>query len=389
MYRIPEVIDCWFESGSMPFAQDHYPFEHKDHFEKNFPGDFVSEYIAQTRTWFYYMHAISTILFGKAPFKNVLTTGNILAEDGAKMSKSKGNFPNPALLFDKYGVDALRFYLLGSPLMKSEDLNFSEKGVDEVYKKIILRLKNVVSFYETYKGEMKEVAGAEKAATQNAPLSTPSKNILDRWILERLNIVIAEVTTNMDAYEIDKCLASIDGLIEDLSVWFLRRSRERLKSENETERNEALGTFRIVLLELSKVMAPFTPFLAEELYQKLTGGESVHLRDWPAVGHVNELILDRMRRVRQIINEGLSIRAAKGLKVRQPLSLLKIQNADLDKEFISLIQEELNVKEVVQDKKLETEVYLDTTITPELEEEGRMRDAVRAIQEWRKEKEDR
>lgn len=392
MHRIPEVIDCWFESASMPFAQEHYPFEHKEKFEKNFPGDFVSEYIAQTRTWFYYMHAVSTILFGKAPFKNVVTTGNVLAEDGAKMSKSKGNFPNPAIIFDKYGVDALRFYLLGSPLMKSEDLNFSEKGVDEAYKKVILRLKNVVTFYETYKGEMKD-GGAASVASSN----TPSKNILDRWILERLNMVIAEVTTNMDAYEIDKCLASIDGFIEDLSVWFLRRSRERLKSENETERTEALSTFRTVLLELSKVMAPFTPFIAEEIYKTVTtnasGGmtakESVHLEDWTTniVGSVGgaELLSDMME-TRRVVSLALEARAKAGIKVRQPLAKLVVKSAALQnkKEYTDLISDEVNVKEISFDAEIVDEVVLDTEITPALQEEGNFRELVRFVQELRK-----
>lgn len=383
MHRIPEVIDCWFESGSMPFAQEHYPFEHKEKFEKNFPGDFVSEYIAQTRTWFYYMHAVSTILFDKAPFKNVVTTGTVLAEDGSKMSKSKGNFPDPAIIFDKYGVDALRFYLLGSPLMKSEDLNFSEKGVDEVYKKIILRLKNVVSFYDTYKGEMKGKTGAMASVAS-------SKNILDRWILVRLNIVIAEVTTNMDAYEIDKCLASIDGLIEDLSVWFLRRSRERLKSENEIERVEALNTFHTVLLELSKVMAPFTPFIAEEIYRALEGlKESVHLEDWPTnvVVSVDEVeLLSDMMETRRIVSLALEARAKVGIKVRQPLAKLVVKAVSLKnkKECVDLIADEVNVKEIVFDSEIVDEVVLDTEITPELQQEGNFRELVRFVQELRK-----
>src|SRR3989338_1350358 len=181
------------------------------------------------------------------------------------MSKSKGNFPDPAIIFDKYGVDALRFYLLSSPLLKSEDFNFSEKGVDEVYKKIILRLKNVLSFYETYKNGAGNENLGDVIASKNGDISA-SRHILDRWILERLNVVIAESTIAMEQYAIDGVLSKIDGFIEDLSVWFLRRSRERLKSDNEIVRNEALGTFRIVLLELSKIMAPFTPFIAEEIY---------------------------------------------------------------------------------------------------------------------------
>ncbi len=392
MRRIPEVIDCWFESGSMPFAQSHYPFEDKDNFEKNFPADFVAEYIAQTRTWFYYMHAVSTILFDKAPFKHVLTTGTILAEDGAKMSKSKGNFPDPALLFDKYGVDALRFYLLSSPLMKSEDLNFSEKGVDEVYKKVVLRLKNVVAFYDTYRSGR----GEQKSAGR--PIETVgerivSKHILDRWIVERMNVVIADVTAAMDSYIIDKALFSIDMFIEDLSVWFLRRSRERLKSEDEIERNSAIDTFYATLLNLARVIAPFMPFLAEEIYQSLAteGGlkESVHLEDWPttqmtAVDDV--VLLSDMLETRRIVSLALEARAKAGIKVRQPLAKLVVKTISLQdkKDCLDLIIDEVNVKEVTFDPEILEEVVLDTDITPQLREEGNFRELVRFIQEMRK-----
>ncbi len=378
MKRVSEVIDGWFESGAMPFAQNHYPFENKKKFEENFPSDFVSEYIAQTRTWFYYMHAVSTILFGKVPFKNVLTTGTVLAEDGAKMSKSKGNFPDPKIFIDKYGSDALRFYLLSSPLMKSEDLNFSEKGVDEVHKKIILRLKNVVSFYETYKKESGPVKSVE------------STNVLDRWITERLNVVIAEVTTSMEAYELNKALVSVDSFIEDVSVWYLRRSRERLKSENETERSGALSTFKLILLELSKLMAPFTPFVAEDVYKTIGGiQESVHLDSWPTtlVTSVdNVMLLSDMVETRRIVSLALEARAKAGIKVRQPLAKLFVKSSSLQnkKECVELILDEVNVKEIVFDLEIVGEVVLDTDITKELKEEGMIRDLIRSVQDLRK-----
>lgn len=379
MKRVPEVIDCWFESGSMPFAQNHYPFENKDKFENNFPSDFVSEYIAQTRTWFYYMHAVSTILFDKVPFKNVLTTGTVLAEDGEKMSKSKGNFPDPKLIIDKFGVDALRFYLLSSPLLKSEDLNFSERGVDEVYKKIILRLKNVVSFYEMYK------TGRTKPVNE-----LNSKHVLDRWIAERLNVLIAEVTASMEAYELDRALSSVDRFIEDVSVWFLRRSRERLKSDNEEERNDALNTFHGVLIELSKILAPFTPFVAEEIYQKLGGEkESVHLEEWPMTWTtevVDVAILSDMIEVRTIVSLALEARAKAGVKIRQPLKSLAVKNSYLkDKqEYLEIIADEVNVKEITFDPELFGEVALDTKLTDELIEEGNFREFTRFVQDLRK-----
>ncbi len=377
MKRITEVIDGWFESGAMPFAQIHYPFENKKKFEANYPADFVAEYIAQTRTWFYYMHTVSAILFGKIPFKNVLTTGTVLAEDGTKMSKSKGNFPDPWNMFDKYGVDALRFYLMSSPLMKSEDLNFSEKGVDEVHKKIILRLKNVVSFFEMYSTSLSDLRGA-------------SKNVLDRWIIERLNVVIAEVATAMDAYELNKALNSIDAFIEDISIWYLRRSRERLKSDNDTERNEALSTFRFVLLELTKVMAPFVPFIAEEIY-KTVGGEkeSVHLESWPTtmVTSVDNMaLLSDMSETRRVVSLALEARAKAGIKVRQPLSKLYIKSVLFQnkKSCLELILDEVNVKEIVFDPDITAEVVLDTDITEELREEGNFREFVRFVQDMRK-----
>ncbi len=377
MRRIPEVIDCWFESGSMPFAQSHYPFENKRNFDKNFPAQFIVEYIAQTRTWFYYTHVLSAILFKDISFENVIAHGTVLAEDGQKMSKSKGNFPDPSHVFDKYGVDALRFYLLSSPLMKSEDLSFSEKGVDEVYKKIILRLRNTLSFYEMYKGN-------------HTPTHSPrAETILDRWILSRLAEVNQQVGRAMDSYEIDQALRPIDGFIEDLSVWFLRRSRERLKSDDATEKNSALDIFHSVLLELSKIIAPFTPFISEDLYKRLGGAlESVHLESWPKAGHTDQGVIEEMAEVRRIVGFGLEARAKAGIKVRQPLSELKVRNSKIrDKEeLLGLLKDEINVKQISFDEKIADEVSLDTNITETLKEEGDLREFIRFVQDLRKKK---
>lgn len=381
--RITEVIDCWFESGSMPFAQSHYPFENKNGFENNFPADFVSEYVAQTRTWFYYMHAISSILFKKPPFYNVLTTGTVLAEDGTKMSKSKGNFPDPRIIIDKYGVDALRFYLLGSPLMKSEDLNFSEKGVDEAHKKIILRLKNVLSFYEIYKVDDKN---SDNIYTEKLI----SKNILDRWIIDRLDQVVSEVTVGMDAYGIDSTVHNIEEFIEDISVWYLRRSRERLKSGNEHERIEALHTFRILLVELSKILAPFVPFVAEEVYRSAGGPmESVHLEDWPEYrirNRISYATISDMKEVRRVVSLALEARAKAGIKVRQPLQKLMVKSEILKNrsELLALILDEVNVKEIEFNSDIQNDVILDTNITDSLREEGNLREFLRFVQEYRK-----
>lgn len=379
MNRITEVIDCWFESGSMPYAQFHYPFENKEKFEKeNFPAQFIAEYIAQTRTWFYYTHALSSILFDEIAFQNVVTTGTVLAEDGQKMSKSKGNFPDPWILFNKYGVDALRFYLLSSPLLKSEDLNFSEKGVDEVYKKNILRIKNVKSFFELY--------------AEDIDATSDSENMLDAWIISRLNTLRNEVTSFMDKNELDQATRPITLFIDDLSTWYLRRSRDRLKGEG-TDKKQALQTIKYVLIEFSKLIAPFMPFLAEEIYIDVSNGkikESVHLETWPAKADINEELLAYMNTTREVVSFGLEARSREGIKVRQPLQAISL---DLEKykglesniELLSLIKDELNVKEV-RFKSLASDVELDITLTPELIEEGNVRDFIRTLQEMRKEK---
>ncbi|NQV88499.1 MAG: class I tRNA ligase family protein [Parcubacteria group bacterium] len=381
MKRIPEVVDCWFESGSMPFAQKHYPFKNEEWFKNNFPAQFVVEYIAQTRTWFYYTHVISTLLFDKIPFENVVTTGTVLAEDGQKMSKSKGNFPDPWILFDKYGVDALRYYLFSSSLLKSEDLFFSEKGVEEVYKKNISRLQNIVSFYEMY-GDNKEIIQDKNA----------SENILDRWILTRLHQLNYEITSSLEKYEIDRATRPIGDFIDDLSVWYIRRSRDRFKGDDEKDKRNALQTTRFVLRELSRLIAPFMPFMAEEIYQKvkdINGKESVHLEDWPEVDaqSIKDVLGGTdMKEVRRIVSLGLEARAKAEIKVRQPLQKLTVKGDIIKgkKDLIGLILDEVNVKEVLFDIKLAEEVVLDTKINTELKIEGGIRDFIRSIQELRK-----
>lgn len=375
--RIPEVVDCWFESGSMPFAQDHFPFERPNWERENFPAGFVAEYIAQTRTWFYYTHTISSILFGRAPFQNVVTTGTLLAEDGQKMSKSKGNYPDPWILFDKYGVDALRFYLMNNPLMKGEDANFSERAVDEIYKKIITRLENVFQFYELYRN--RELEKSEQIS---------STNILDIWILARLDMVIDAMTGSMEQYDLIEATRPLDTFIDDLSTWYLRRSRERLKDGD----TSALSTFYTVFRKLIRVMAPFTPFLAERLWQKVrhdTDLESVHLVSWPEEGTISleldELAcIERMAETRKLVTLGLEARQKAGIKVRQPLAELKVKHLELPHEYLELVIDEINVKFIHKDEKLVEAVELDIALTQELKDEGTYRELVRAIQDMRK-----
>ena len=390
--RIPEVIDCWFESGSMPFASNHYPFETDTFHPKaglftkalNFPAQFVAEYVAQTRTWFYYTHVVSLFLFEKIPFENIVVTGTILAEDGEKMSKRLKNYSDPEDLVDVYGADAIRYYLLSSPVMKAEDLNFANKGVDEVMKKIIMRLQNVFSFFEMY-------GGFDAKITDEV-----SENVLDVWVLIRLKELATEVTRSMDVYELDRATRPIMGFVDDISTWFLRRSRDRFKSEDPKDRANAMRTTRTVILELSKLIAPSMPFLAEDLYLKITGGlekESVHLENWPEkyVGTVTsseEKILGNMKEVRNLVSLGLEARAKAGIKVRQPLQkiIVKSETLKANAEYFQLILDEVNVKEIVFDESNVNEVELDTNITEKLREEGIMRDIVRAIQEMRKNK---
>lgn len=382
--RVPEVVDCWVESGSMPFAQKHYPFENEKEFEENFPAQFVAEYIAQTRTWFYYTHVLSTILFDSIPFENVVTTGNVMAEDGSKMSKSKKNFPDPWLVFDKYGVDAERYYLLSSPVVQSEDLHFSEKIVDEIYKKLILRLKNVVSFYEMYKKENNN-SSSNKVTDLN--LSNP----LDSWIVSRLNALHLEVTENMEAYKLDRAIRPIMSFVDDLSTWYIRRSRDRFKEDSE-DKNSALDTTYYVLYSLSKILAPFTPYLAEDVYQRIGSNkekfESVHLDSWPGQKEVDQETLDKMQKVRDLVTSALEIRTTSGIKVRQPLQalILKDNSLENDKELLEILKDELNVKEVLFDSNLDEEnpVKLDTELNDELIKEGNARELIRGIQNLRK-----
>ena len=375
--RIPEVIDCWFESGSMPFAQDHYPFENPNWQKDNFPGGFVAEYIAQTRTWFYYTHVISTILFGKAPFENIVTTGTVLAEDGSKMAKSKMNFPDPWLLFNKYGVDALRFYLMSSTLMKGEDVNFSEKLVQEVSSKIISRFDNVVAFYELYRD--RDVEGMEYKA---------STNILDQWIIARLYQFINEMKNGMDIYDLSLSTKPYELFIEDLSTWYLRRSRDRIKDGDK----DAKSTLYFILKTTTKLFAPFMPFIAEDVWRKLRSDIdpiSVHLTDFAENvdgNNINIEIIKEMNEVREVVTLGLQARQKAGIPVRQPLGQLIVTNYQLPKEYEEIVKDELNVKEIIIMSGEEKKVEINTHITEELREEGSYREFVRAIQDERKKK---
>jgi len=392
--RVQDVFDCWFESGSMPYAQWHYPFENQNKFEKSFPADFIAEGLDQTRGWFYTLIVLSTALFDKPAFRNVIVNGIVLAQDGQKMSKRLKNYPEPGLLIEKYGADALRYYLLTSPVMKAENLNFSEKGVEEVLKRFILTLWNAYSFLVMN-------AGTTTPNLSSFEEGNKSDNLLDKWIISELNILIEEVNKQMQNYDLVKVARPLREFIDKLSNWYVRRSRKRFSSENIKDRNFAFQTLCYVLVEYSKLIAPFMPFLAEEMFRNLTGKESVHLEEYPKTNKklIDKKASDEMNFVREAVSLGLAARVKNGLKVRQPLSKLQIANCKLQitKELLDLIKDELNIKEIEFTKGMKEKegwayeedgkikIGLNLEITDELRIEGVAREIVRHIQTMRKE----
>lgn len=372
--RVPDVFDCWFESGSMPYGQHHYPFENEAAFEKeHFPAQFIAEGLDQTRGWFYSLIVLGTALFGKSPYENVIVNGLVLAEDGKKMSKKLQNYPDPMELADRTGVDAMRFYLLSSPIVRGEDLNFSEKEVMELQRKNIGRLHNVLAMYEQY-------ASAEVEARSD------STHVLDRWIVARLNELIIETTTGFKNYELDKATRPVTEFVDDLSVWYLRRSRDRLKGEDESDKTATIATLRYVLQQLSLVMAPSMPFYAEYLWRQVKADEapeSVHLASWPEAGAYESDLTAMMASVRNFVSAALELRAKAGIKVRQPLAKVTLYEA-LPEDYLPLILDEVNLKAIAVDTNQSEPVTLDTEITPELQAEGDAREFMRQVQELRK-----
>jgi isoleucyl-tRNA synthetase len=381
--RIKEVFDCWVESGSMPFASVHYPFENKAQFEHNYPAQFISEYIAQTRAWFYCMHVLSVGIFGKPSFQNALTTGTILAEDGTKMSKSKKNYPDPMGVINKYGVDSLRLYLMSSVVMKADNLNFSEKEVDELRKKVLLVWWNVLSFYQSFV--------ASKVQT-NDLLQTPVKpqHVMDQWVLAALQSVVKDVTQAMDSYDVVRASRVLIEFVNQVSTWYLRQSRERLKADD-TQAKESAQVFGYVLVTLAQLFAPVTPFISEVMYYKLTGSKnSVHLSYWPVVNEklVNQSLIDDMQVAVTVTAKVHAVRKDLAIKVKQPLAKVSI-TAPQSRPAAAVgevLLSEVNVKALEWQKTAEStvEVVLDTNLTPALIAEGKAREVIRQIQQLRK-----
>ena len=379
--RIAEVFDCWVESGSMPYASEHYPFENEEKFNKRHPAQFISEYIAQTRAWFYTLHVMSVALFGKHTFENALTTGTIMAADGTKMSKSKRNFTDPMLLVDKYGVDALRLYFASSPVMKTaENVNFSEEQVDEIRKKVLVMMWNMVSFYKLYdNGE------------QDFELPQGAVHVLDKWLVSKVEGITQTVITAMDSYDVVTASRTLIEFVQEFSTWWLRLSRDRLR-DNATN-HEALQVFRAALMRWSLLIAPFAPFFAELVYQNLVtnGKESIHLELLPNVSSLKSELLhpdleSKTIEVRKAIEKIHAVRKANSIKLRQPLASATITSPVKSpmQNLLDVLAQEVNVKQVIWKKGELLEVVLNTLITPELEAEGKAREIIRKIMDARK-----
>ncbi len=374
--RVSEVFDCWVESGSMPFASRHYPFENKAEFESTYPAQFVSEYIAQTRAWFYTMHVMSVGIFGKPPFENVLTTGTILAEDGTKMSKSKKNYPDPMVLINTYGVDSLRLYLMSSTVMKSENLNFSEKEVADIRRKVFVIWWNVVGFYQAF---------AQKEVGITRP--TTVTHGLDVWLLSAVSQLIVDVTRYMDAYDVIRASRALMEFVSTLSTWYLRLSRERIKDTAHPETSQAFGYAIYTLAQLS---APIAPFFSELVHHVMVDEEtSIHLSDWPRMeGEFDAKLNEEMAMVQKLVEAAHAARKVAGVKVRQPLASVTLTTpSTLQYEAMlePVVLAELNVKRIKWEVgSIESSPVFDTVLTPELAAEGEARELMRKIQNLRK-----
>ena len=387
--RVPEVLDSWIEAGSASFAERHFPFSSEEKLEDFFPPDYISEYTGQIRAWFYVLHVIGAALYKEQAFKNVSVTGVILGTDGRKMSKNFKNYPDPREMLEKYGGDALRLYLLGSPVMHGEDILISEEQYKMQVRSTMLILWNVYNFFVTY-------ANLDEWSPKVTSNKRQVKNVLDEWVLNVLEQLKEDVTKSLDGYDTVIAIEKIRVFVTDFSTWYIRRSRDRVgpSATDEEDKKAFYETCYEVLTTVCKLLAPIAPFISEEIYRNLTGEESVHLADWPAknqeLGSKNQELIEQMKHVRKIVEFGLAARKEQQIKVKQPLSIIKVTPGAKETKFKEnldqLILDELNVKKIVFNKAAEgdTTVELDTNLTDALIAEGNARELIRKIQEERK-----
>ena len=376
MRRVPEVLDCWFDTGCMPFAQRGYPLKGKDEFEATFPADFISEGMDQTRGWFYSLLGVSTLLFDRNSYRNVICLGIILDEKGQKASKSRGNVLDPNEVFDKYGADALRWLFFTSPV--GESYRVGPATLQETVRQFLLPIWNVYSFFVTYA----RIDGFDPGTRARIPVA--ERPVLDRWLLSRLNGLVGEMTGAMDEYDVNSAARPVEGFVSDLSNWYVRRSRRRFwKSDSDTDKLAAYQTLHEALVTLCRLLAPFTPFVADAIHGNLTSAGSVHLEDFPTpeAGVVDSDLEAQMALARRAVVEGLAAREKAGLKVRHPLAKATLPGEPILEEIAAIVREELNVKNLEFGG---DSVVLDTAVTRELHLEGLARDVVRVIQETRK-----
>jgi isoleucyl-tRNA synthetase len=382
MKRIPEVLDCWFESGSMPYAQKHYPFENKENFEKNFPASFIAEAIDQTRGWFYSLHTISTAFMDNPAFLNVITTGIILDSTGKKLSKSKRNYTDPIEIVNEFGADALKFYLLSSPIVKGDDLMFKDEGVSNVVKNVFLTIYNTLKYFTIYANSYDFDPKEEK-----------SSNVLDQWIISRTNKLISQITKYLDNYNLMDATMLIQPYIDELSTWYIRRSRQRFAEGD----FNSLNTLYTVLIEFAKTTAPITPFLSEYIFMSLNKTTSVHLENYPTanIDLINTKLEEEMNYAREIISELQNLRIENSIKLKQPVREIYIGNNIIkNKSILDIIKDELNAKNIIytKNKNLKInigkygEIGINTNLDKEMIEEGLYRELIREIQNLRKNK---
>lgn len=382
--RITDVLDCWVESASMPYAQIHYPFENQEEFKQNFPADFITEYSAQLRAWFYVMHVISNALFDQVAFKNVIVNGTIMGNDGRKMSKSWGNFPDPREMLEKLGADSLRLYLMGSPIVLGQDIAISDQDWATELKTTLMLLWNSYKYFVSY-------ASLEQWEISEEYQNPPSE--LDRWILNRLDETVLEINKHLSDYQIPKAVSWLKDFVDDLSTWYIRRSRDRVgpSASNQEDKKNAYITMYTVFNVFLRASAPIIPFISEYLYRHLTNDESVHLTDWPEVTTekvIDKKLLSQMAEVRKVCELGNSERKRLMIAVKQALSSITVNGpfASLSSEsnLIQIIKDELNVENVIFIEAKESSVVYDTEITEHLKRKGESRELIRAIQEARK-----